>query len=46
MPERPSTEALAQMAAPDRKTGFLEKQGRGRNFSPYKPWAQIGRAHV
>lgn len=28
------------MAAPDRKTGFLEKQGRGRNFSPYKPWAR------
>ena len=33
-------EALAQLAAPERKAGFLWKQGRGRNFSPYKPWAR------
>jgi len=29
---------LAKMAAPARKTGFLDKEGRGRRFAFYQPW--------
>ena len=33
-----STQTLAAMAAPARKTGFLEKHGRGKVYAFHSPW--------